>query len=73
MVRLAGDPLEEPIMVLMDHGLDLRTVNLLEGAGFLYVGQLRGVTREQVLEIPNVGSASLGRLVKSLREFLEEK
>jgi len=73
MTMTEQEIMETPIAELSQWGLSERTVNMLETRfGFIYVWELRGVERDQLLEGEDVGMAIVLELVNALGAFLTE-
>jgi DNA-directed RNA polymerase alpha subunit len=53
---------------LAEH-VSTKTANRLEDRGMLYVRDLRGKTKEDLLSIPNFGNSSLAEVLALMREW----
>jgi len=65
--------METPIAELGQWGLSVRAINLLElRHGLVYIWQLRGVTRDQLMVGEDIGMGVVRELAGALGRFLAE-
>lgn len=65
-----SDPLSEGVCVLGEYGLELRIVNSLEKAGYLYVRDLTEMTRADALGMAGIGKRTVDKLATALGRFV---
>lgn len=64
------NPLSEGVATLEEYGLDVRLINALECAGYLWLSDLVDVDADTIAAIPNIGQRSVGKIARSLRLFV---
>jgi len=61
---------EAPIAIA-ELDISLRWVNMIEGAGYIYIDELEGVDLRKLLKIPNFGAAGLHAIETALGKLQE--
>ncbi len=69
-MRISKSQLDEPLATLEEYGMCVRTINILDAVGIIYMRDLVSKTDEELLAVASFGPAMLEETKKAVHAFV---